>query len=603
MAIFIGIDIGTRFTKVVQIEQKTKPHISKIFMFPTPYTDSKKISSKDFFNKITTHIPKKILKKSYIGINIPSVFTNTVVIDLPKMSQKELTTAVIMEAKRKMIPSPGPDSIFEYSILREIQKSGVVYYEILVVKTEKICIEDVLNLFNETKELAPSFISPICCVMPSFLLCTKERISKNIAFVNIGYESIDITITKDKKLDFYRNVKFGLKGVIQKISKSLNLSFQETEELIEDQGVPQIDIDLKDRIEVAEQIMRQKYEASLRGDSQKKINLLELRMLWQTEIERMIHEIRRSLIYYKESRGAERVKEIFFFGGGMCIRGLFEILAKNIGGNSKILQAFEYIESGALTEYPQEVPLFVGAVGVALSLSLMKGKEKTALVNFLPLELKKKEIIAARRVVILTVAIFIFGFIVLSYLNLLIGNKNLQTTINNTEDEIRNIEGIVDMLDELKHRRKIILAKSKKIEELSKNRVDFSPILKEIAKFTPQEVLINSLSIFKDSFSLEQESLNSNKSEDLEERDKGEGKRVESYKVKIEAQVVSDYEKAIKIIEKFKNNLEKSPYFKNVEATFPQLEKISIKEIASQEIQLTASKIRKFVIKAYIVRK
>ena len=175
MKTFIGIDIGKRFTKVVQSSvQGKKIHISKFFLFETPY-EKDKIVPKDFFEKITSNIPKEVLKKAQIGISIPSPSTNLAIIELPKMSPKELKSAVILEAKRKIIPSPGPESVFEYAILKEIKKQEKnVYYEILVLKTERAYIEEVLNLFKFSNGLLPSLITPLCSVVPLFLLYEKR---------------------------------------------------------------------------------------------------------------------------------------------------------------------------------------------------------------------------------------------------------------------------------------------------------------------------------------------------------------------------------------------------------------------------------------------
>lgn len=587
MKTFIGIDIGKRFTKVVQsFVQKKKICISKFFLFETPY-EKDKIAPKEFFEKITSNIPKEVLKKAQIGISIPSPSTNLTIIELPKMSPKELKSAVVLEAKRKIIPSPGPESTFEYAVLREIKKQENVYYEILVLKTERVYIEEVLNLFKFSNGLLPSLITPLCSVVPLFLLYEKDLNSDSTAFINIGYDSLDIIITKDRKLNFYRNVKFGLKDIIQKISKNLNLTFQEAEELVKKEGVPTIDINLEDRIEVAEQIMRQRYEAFLKEDKRKKINLLELKMLWQTEIERIVQEIRRSLIYYKELTKGERVRNLFFFGGGLGIKGLFKMLTKKIGGRSKILRPFEYFEVSYASTFSEEImPLFAGAV--AVNLGLLVDREKLKVVNFLPPELKKREVIAARKLILIVIFIFILFFICLNYVNLLVNNYRLKSMIKNLNVEIKDIKKVVKMVDEFKEKKRLIFERSEKIKGLMKKKFDLSVILKEIARFTPPEVLIDTLYI----------GSNYNLTESSASLDVPE-----MYKLRIEAQILSSYEDAIEIIKKFKLNLERSPYFANVKVDFPKLKKFSFNNLNTKNLPSTLVKIRKFNIRADIVKK
>ena len=165
MSRLIGIDIGSRYTKVVQIEPKAKPCLVNAFFFPTPYSTSephsrlKPINAEEFFNQIVPHISLKDLQASRIGINIPSSLITVLVINLPKMSKKELDIAVISEAKRKMIPPYQLNHTFEYLILREIILAKIPRYETLVVRTDKDYIQEVLSIFSVFKEVQPVLIT------------------------------------------------------------------------------------------------------------------------------------------------------------------------------------------------------------------------------------------------------------------------------------------------------------------------------------------------------------------------------------------------------------------------------------------------------------
>jgi type IV pilus assembly protein PilM len=456
----VGIDIGRRFVKVIQLQRKLS--LNNWFIFPTPYTKNEDLDSKELINRITSYIPLNLLKNSHIGINIPSSLVKVVVIHLPKMSKKEIPVAVAAEARRRIVPTPTPESVFEYSILRETVIESIPRLEVLVVESRKEYIYRLLDIFSNLADLHPVLISPTCATIVNCFPHAFGFQHKNVAFVDIGYDSLDIVITKKGKLNFYRTIKFGLRDVISHISEANNLSLEEAEEIIKGMGVPQIDIDLKDRVKIAEEIMWQKYQASQKEKAEK-VTPLELRMLWQANIERMIQEIRRTLIYYKEQSQGERVDEFYFLGGGAKIKGLIDVVSKEIGGMCKVFDPFEKIEINLAKEKEKIIdlkPLFVPALSLALTVPLVgKGRE----INFLPQELKKKEIVIRKQIGVIFLSTLIFCFVFLGWLNLLITNKGIASTVAGLKVERKRKEKILRKLEELKREKVDIESKAKSI--------------------------------------------------------------------------------------------------------------------------------------------
>jgi type IV pilus assembly protein PilM len=595
----IGIDVGTFSVKVVQIEERAKPRLINIFWFKTPYSKeavgpSKVIDKNEFFNQIVSRIPIKTLKSSHIGINIPSPLVTVMVINLPKMTRRELETAAITEAKRKMVPAPLPDSIFEYLILGEVIVGKIPRYEVLVIKTEKNYIEEILDVFGMFGGIYPTLISPTCYTIVNLFPQDFPGYQKGTAFIDIGYESINITIAKKGKLHFYRNVKFGLNDVISRFSEALGLSAQETEEIIKREGVPEIDIDLKDRVRIAEEIMRQKYEASMRGESQQQVSPLELRMLWQEETERLVQDIRRTLIYYHEQSEGASVENLFFLGGGAKIKGLFRVLKERIGGELSILNPFGGMDIHLRREQFQQIrefsPLFVASTSIALSIPLARKREGA--INFLPSDLKKRQRVLSRKIWSIVFSICFLVFILLGLFKVSIDNKVLKNNIKKVELELAEVPpDITDTLAKLKRQRRNIITKTKNIDQILKGRLDISGILVEVANLTPSEVFISSLSM------AEEVTLH---------RMKGKPDQIPlprggDYKIIIKAVCLRDYEGAIELANEFRNSLAKSPLFKNIELVFPKLEKVSPVMTDPYNVVLTQPSLREFVLKANVV--
>ena len=75
MARIIGIDIGSLYTKVIDIECANKIRLKRLFYFKTPYldifADKKTIDKKGFIDGILNNIPLHVVKNAKVAVNIP----------------------------------------------------------------------------------------------------------------------------------------------------------------------------------------------------------------------------------------------------------------------------------------------------------------------------------------------------------------------------------------------------------------------------------------------------------------------------------------------------------------------------------------------------
>ena len=608
MSVLIGIDIGTRYTKVVHAESKTKPCLVDAFLFPTPYiSKTKKVDPRNFVNQITSHIPEKLIKDSYIGVSIPSTLVSVMVVNLPKMSMKELSVASVAEAKRKMIPPPSPDSVFESLILRETTVAKIPQYEVLIMKTEKSHVKEILSLFGAFGEVTPFMIVPICWTTVSLFSSQSEFLKKTIAFIDIGYNFINIAIVRQGKLQFLRSVRFGIEEIISYISTTLGVSSQAAEGLIEDKGIPEIEIDGKDRVKISEEIMRQKYEASLRKGEKKEINYLELRLLWQTKIEKIIQEVRRTFIYYSQ-QFEDEVGGSFFLGGGSIIKGLVPLVTKKVRGKCHILDP---LESGIFS-LKKNVAMEGGSSLFASALSIVAGmvaarKERKS-INFLPPELRVSRLIMLRQLGFTIFSFVISWAIIFNYISLFIQDRSLKNKIGGIDFSISRRSNIGNILEKLENQRKDVGERRKKIEQVIKTRVDLPSVLEEIDKLLPEKITLMEFSMSKggesnsQDFSKEKTQMSQGRrKENFQSGKNGNnsyaGNSEGNYKIVIKAFCDADYKNAFKLAQRFKNNLEKFVNFEKVVLLPPKLGKISPLTGKFPKVILTQPKRRQFVLK------
>lgn len=606
MARVIGIDLGSRFVKVVLIEQKGKPQLVKAALFSTPYSKDapQKIDAEEFFNRIVSNIPLSVLRGAALAINIPSSSVTTIVVQLPKMSKKELEVACVAEARRRMVPTPGPTSVFQHIILGEVIVNKIPRYEILVIKTEKSCIDDIAHVFNAFAGINPSLISPTCYTATNLFPKNSDVHKFDTAFIDIGYDSIDVAISRKGNLYFYRNIKLGLRDIISHMSSSLGVAPDKTEEIIKDKGIPEIEIDLmKDKVKVAEEIMRQKYEVSIKGEAQQEINLLELRMLWDNEIERIVQEIRRTLIYYREQSKGTRVENIFFLGGGAPIKGLVSTLAKGVGGTCNVISSFGNIDI-ALEKDAELITetgaLFAPAVSLALTITLAKKNENV--IDFLPPAIKQQERRFQQQVGMIIFSVVIFSLSFLSWLKVFVDNKIIEQSIERLGFSLKRAERSLETMNQIKNQQKIVNERLNKISVILDERIDATSFLKEIAISVPDEVYLESVALGED---IEEDSTAGGTSDKqtppvFPESAGQSGSDKGIIKLKIEAACFADYEKTVDLAQNFRDSLGKSGYFKNIEADPLSAGTITPVIGGIEGVTLTRPMLRQFTLRAEI---
>ncbi len=607
MRSLIGIDIGTRFVKVVRFEQGKRLLIKQAFSFPVPLTDPENFSfdREAFARLLTEQISLPVIRNSRLAVNFSASLVSMLLVNLPKFrNQKEIETAVCAEAKRKMVPVPGPDSIFEYMILGESTATKIPRYEVMVAKSEKKHVDEILGLFSQFGDVYPELITPSYCTVPFLLPQEKNDLKKDTLFANIGYETLSISIVREDKVYLSRSVKFGLKDIIGHIGSTLARTSEQTMAIIDKAGVPEVDFDFSDKVKVAEEIMRQKYESSADTSGAEQVNLIELRMCWDTEIERVVHEIRRTLIFYKDQSQGRRVEKMFFYGGGAQIKGMTSALMKKLSGvhvEGVPLKSLGIHISGENELYVTENQLaLTPAFSLAYYLHSVKAK---TIINFLPLALKKKEATLRAQVTALIAGVIISAALFLGWITLLVNIGVYQREASWLEFEMTRAQRIIEDLNRFKQEQRELQQKKSMVEKVSGSIIYMPPLLAAVADSIPEEVVIEEMDMGNavsaaagqggasptGRFSAPQPAVTSPQSQ------------TSLPGVTIKAYSHADYESTCAYALDFKQALEKSGKFRNVELVYPELEEISPVFKSEKDVSLTEKRDRFFSIKAEVV--
>ncbi len=285
---------------------------------------------------------------------------------------------------------------------------------------------------------------------------------------------------------------------------------------------------------------------------------------------------RNSGVFYQEHPAAKEIKQVYFLGGGSNVKNLISILSGLIRGQIQVILPFKEMQHQIPNEnkFKDEIissSLFTGAASLALGIPLTKAAKQPQ-VNFLPVELKQKEAVAARRIFFLIAAgCFISLFIILT-IQLFFSNVSHKKAIKRLEVKLQNTERLSKGLKGLVEERNLITRRNSLVENLIKKRPDLLSPLQELTRVIPQEILLNECTLLPNG-------------------------------IDIKASLVADYEEADRIIREFKRKLETTKYFKNIEVTPLELEVINPKVSGGTyeaEVNLTQSKARDFSLSAEI---
>jgi len=575
--LLVGIDIGSGYTKAVVLEHAVKIHLKDGFIIPTPVKvekdGSRQIDTESLKAEIDKFLPLKKLHTAQVGVSLPTQAITALSVFLPLMPAKELWFAAINVAKQKMIPASGPTHIFECIFTGETTVNKATRSEVLVIRTDKAYVQRIIDILKNF-EVSPVLISPPCALLPGIVPKDTWKKDESIVFVDIGAGSLTISICRDGNLVFMRNIVYGTLDIIKDLSRQLGIDEPQMEQALKEMGVPEVAFDLKDKVALAEEIMRQKYEASQNGESsgQNQVNSLELRMLWQPHIERIAQELRRSFVFYKEQPEARKIEKLYFLGGGSSIKNFISVLSSSIGGESNLVLPFKDSQYQIPNDckFKDELtgsPIFANAASLAFSSEIAQ-KVKKPVVNFLPVELKKRQLVATRRIIFIIAGICTFVLFSGLSVQFFLSSLALGKSIKKIEKNLGKIKNVAEGLAELVQMEQQISQHKIQIDDLVKKRPDYLKRLREFSKAVPADVLLKKCVLVPD-------------------------------KIEAEASVFADYEDANKIAGIFKKRLEKTAYFQNIQITPFELEEIVPKAApGAQSLNLTRAKERTFNLTA-----
>lgn len=307
----LGIDLGSNAIKIVELLKKgNQTSLSSLGSIPTPPRGL--LSDIPLDEQAVVDILTKLLremkvtsKSAHISLPESQVFTR--VVDLPNLTDKELSSSIQWEAEQ-YIPLPIDKVNMDYAVLsRDSQKNTMKVLFVaaplhLIEKYTRLIAAANLEILSlETDAIATSRIIP------------KALPEKSTAlFVNIGASATIIGIVREKIPIFVRTIQTGGDQFSRAISEELGFPLSQAEEYKRTYGL------LRDQLEG-------KIFSSL-----------------SPPFETLMAEIKKVTAYLLEQYPQEKITTILLSGGSVRMPGLVGFIASETGVDTQIVNPFEY---------------------------------------------------------------------------------------------------------------------------------------------------------------------------------------------------------------------------------------------------------------------
>lgn len=229
----LGVDIGTSNIKIAQITHGESAILDTYGIVNVAYQIGGKKDPAAI--KQMAQILKSLMEKAGVTakrcvISFPNSSVFTSVIELPKMSEKELSSAVEFEAK-KYVPLALSEIDLSWTPIGDMTSGATI--KVLLTAVPKQITRNYLEVFDLVG-LHPEVAEIEALALIRSLI---GNVQTNCVIIDIGAKSTGLNILENGFLRLSRNLNIGGDTITDKISESLNISSSRAEQFKKDFGV------------------------------------------------------------------------------------------------------------------------------------------------------------------------------------------------------------------------------------------------------------------------------------------------------------------------------------------------------------------------------
>jgi type IV pilus assembly protein PilM len=336
----IGLDIGSSYIKTVKLKESKGGYELDLFdIHPLPpelIVDGAIIDSLRLVDSIKEMIKKAGIKSKEAIISI-SGHSSVIIkrISLPEMSEEELSESIKFEAEQ-YVPFDIEDVNLDFQIIGPTEEQGQM--DVILVAVKKEIINEYTSVVKEAG------LTPIIVDIDSFALENmygmnyEVEADKNVALLNIGASTINVSILKGGISVFTRDSSLGSNLHTESLQREFNIPYETAERL-------------------------------KRGEAVENVSLENAQGVIESASEEILAEIVRSFDYYRSTTVQEDISEVILSGGCALLKDFASMVSEKTGIETKVAEPFRSIKIPKRFDsvYIGEMsPIMAVAVGLAL---------------------------------------------------------------------------------------------------------------------------------------------------------------------------------------------------------------------------------------------
>jgi type IV pilus assembly protein PilM len=340
-----GLDISDLSLKIVKLKQRGKFYVSASFgeeRIKPGIIKEGEVKDKERLAEIIKTAVRKVrgekLKTKYVIASLPEEKSFLQVIQMPRISEEDLKSAVIYEAEN-YIPLPIQEVYLDSQIIPQVH-SRSDKFDVLLAALPKKIVDPYLFSFKKAG-LQPKALEVESLSIVRALI-KNEVVNSPVLLIDLGETRTTFIVFAGQSLRFTSSIPVSSGSFNEIISKNLGVSLAEAERLKMKYGLEErVEFKIKDKETEVKRGQGKIFEALVPA-------LVDL-----------IQQIRRHLEYYQTHVGYEHlsfdgkgVTKILLCGGGANLKGLSELLALELRIPVEIANPWVNILPRGLKEAP-----------------------------------------------------------------------------------------------------------------------------------------------------------------------------------------------------------------------------------------------------------
>ncbi|MCH7782573.1 pilus assembly protein PilM [candidate division KSB1 bacterium] len=370
--VVIGFDIGTQNVKYTQIRRDKGKNILDRYRMQEigiKSNDSNEIIRSKTALAIQKIIPHDILPIADVSVSFSRlpVFMKTE--KLPSMDKKELHQAVMFRAQ-KLVPETIKNPEITYEIIEKSESKEESMLLIRVYIIDKTELSGWIQVLNECGIIPEKITLPHMSIQENLRKFFPAALKEGVVVFDFGGEHSQLTFADKGSIKLVREIETGVSDFLNALTGTIHLE----------------DRTIEVNRELAEELLRT-YGISDKnsiGYTKEKIPIARIGILLFQTVEKLVHELHRSIDFYRSNFNNVSIESILVTGGGSEIINLFDLLQNQFGIPVKEFSYLQKLTIGRdiseLDQLVQDANLLCGSVGLALDstneLNLLSKKDQ-----------------------------------------------------------------------------------------------------------------------------------------------------------------------------------------------------------------------------------